>query len=339
MIIQQALKTLMEKQDLSNEQMEKTMLEIMTGKTTNAQIGGFLIALAMKGESVNEITSAVRVMRGLSTKLPINTNKPLIDTCGTGGDNLNTFNISTASALVVASAGIKVAKHGNRSISSKSGSADLLELVGVKIDADLETVVRCIEKVNIGFMFAPNFHPAMKYAVPVRKEMAVKTIFNILGPLTNPAGAKRQVLGVFDKSLQKTMVEVLQKLGSEHAMSVCADDGLDEISISSPTNIVELVNGSIKEYTINPEDFGFKTVDISKIQCHSSEESLDIIQNILDGKESPAKNIVALNAGAAIYVSGKKQSLKEGVEMALEILNSGEAHQKLDDFVRESNGC
>jgi anthranilate phosphoribosyltransferase len=339
MNIQTAIKTLINRQDLSNEQMEKAMLEIMTGECTDAQIAGFLIALAMKGETVNEIVAATRVMRGLSKKITLNTKKTMVDTCGTGGDNLSTFNISTASALVIASSGVMVAKHGNRSISSQSGSADLLELAGVKIDCDLTTVQQCIEKINIGFMFAPAFHPAMKYAIGARKEMAVRTIFNILGPLTNPANAKRQVIGVFDKKLQRTMVEVLKKLGSEKVMSVCAEDGLDEISISVPTNIVELNNGIIKEYQIKPEDFGFKSENISKIQVKNSEESLEMIQKALDGEDSAAKNIIALNAGAALYVAGREKSLAEGVKKATEILNSGKAHQKLDDFVRESNGC
>ena len=339
MIIQETLKKLIKRENLNTEEMQAVMMDIMTGKCTDAQIGGFLIALAMKGESVDEITSAVRVMRELSTKITLNSKKMVVDTCGTGGDNLSTFNISTAAALVVASDKIMVAKHGNRSVSSKSGSADLLELAGVKIDCDLKTVQKCIEKINIGFMFAPVFHPAMKYAITARKEMSVRTIFNILGPLTNPAGSKRQVVGVFDKKLQKTMVEVLKNLGSEKVLSVCAEDGLDEISISSPTNIVELSNGNITEYQIKPEDFGFETVDISHIQVKNPEESLNMIQDALDGKDSPAKNIIALNAGAAIYIAGREKSLVDGVKKATEILNSGSAHQKLDDFVRESNGC
>lgn len=339
MTIQQAIKKLMAKQDLDFEEMQMMMQTIMTGGATDAQIGGFLVALAMKGESVNEIVAATKVMRELSTKISVNNKKCMVDTCGTGGDGLSTFNISTASALVVASDKIMVAKHGNRSISSQSGSADLLELAGVKIDCDLKTVQKCIEKINIGFMFAPAFHPAMKFAITARKEMAVRTIFNILGPLTNPAGAKRQVMGVFDKKLQTTMVEVLKNLGSEKVLCVCAEDGLDEISISSPTNIVELNNDKITQYQIKPEDFGFETVDISHIQVKNSEESLIMIQNALDGKDSPAKNIIALNAGAAIYISGRKNSLAEGVKKAIQILESGQAHQKLDDFVRESNGC
>lgn len=336
MDIQAALKKVIESQHLTENEMADVMRQVMTGGATPAQIGGFLIGLRMKGETVDEITGAARVMRELAT--PVQVDKAyLVDTCGTGGDGANTFNISTTAAFVVAAAGGHVAKHGNRSVSSSSGSADVLEAASVKLDMSPEQVARCVDTLGVGFMFAPAHHGAMKHAIGPRREMAVRTIFNVLGPLTNPAGAKRQVMGVYDKQWLRPLAEVLQRLGSEHVMIVHAQDGLDEISIAAPTDVAELKQGEITEYQIAPEDFGIERAALSAIGAESVEQSLAIMKGVLKKEQGPAADIVALNAGAAIYVSGMASTLAQGVSQAQDAIGSGLAMAKLSELTQLSD--
>ena len=339
MNIQEAIKKVISREDLTEDEMHLVMNDIMTGNATDAQIGGFLVGLSMKGETIDEIVAAAKVMRSLATGVKISKPKHLVDTCGTGGDSSGLFNVSTASAFVVASAGGQVAKHGNRSISSKSGSADVLETAGVNLDMSPETISNCVEKIGVGFMFAPAHHSAMKYAIGPRRELAVRTIFNVLGPLTNPAGAPSQVMGVYHKDLVEPIAYALKNLGSSHVMVVHSNDGLDEISIADSTFVAELKNGKVETYSISPSDFDMQQSNLDSICVEDADASLKLIQEALDGQEGPAKDIIALNAGAAIYVSGLTNSLKDGVRKAQEILNSGAAHQKLDDLVRMSTGC
>lgn len=339
MNINQALKKVINHEDLSEAEMSAVMGDIMSGGVDNAQIGGFLVGLASKGESVAEITAAARVMRSLATEVVVNKPKNLVDTCGTGGDGLGLFNISTAATFVIAAAGGQVAKHGNRSISSKSGSADVLEAAGVNLDLDAAQITRCIEKIGVGFMFAPAHHGAMKFAIKARRSLAVRTIFNVLGPLTNPAKAPNQVLGVYAKSLVEPLAKVLQGLGSKHVMVVHSADGLDEISIADETFVAELKDNKITTYSIKPQDFDLSLGDLSDLKADDADASLVLIQQALDGVDGAAKNIVALNSGAGIYVCGLAKSLADGVNKAVEILDSGAAHQKLDDFVKETTGC
>lgn len=336
MDIQAAIRTVTEGRDLSREDMTAVMQCIMTGEATQAQIGGFLVGLRMKGETVDEIAAAAGVMRDLATRVKVD-DPHLIDTCGTGGDGLSTFNISTACAFVAAAAGAKVAKHGNRSITSKSGSADVLEAAGVNLDLTADQIAHCINEVGLGFMFAPKHHSAMKYAIGPRKEMGVLTIFNILGPLTNPAGARNQILGVFSNDWLEPLVQVLGKLGSDHVFAVHADDGMDEISINAPTQVAELKAGTVKQYTITPERFGLQRGDIKALVVESAEQSLQMIHSVLDGKPGAAHDIVLLNAGAAIYTSGLAQTHEEGVAKAAEVINTGAARAKLDALVEVSN--
>lgn len=331
-----AIRAVTEHKDLSNEEMTTVMRTIMTGEATPAQIGGFLVGLRMKGETVDEVTAAASVMRELATKVEVN-KEHLVDTCGTGGDSSGSFNISTASAFVVAAAGGRVAKHGNRSITSKSGSADVLEAAGVNLNATPEQVAACVNDIGVGFMFAPAHHSAMKHAIGPRKEMAVRTIFNVLGPLTNPAGAPNQVLGVFDKAWIEPLAQVLKNLGSEHVLVVHAEDGLDEISIGSETHIAELKDGEIKTYTVKPEDFGMQSVDLEAVRAKDAEHSLEIIKSVFDNNDGPAKDIVCLNAGAAIYVAGLATTLAEGVAKAQEAIASGSVKAKLDELVAATN--
>jgi len=339
MNIQEAIKKVISREDLTEDEMHSVMNDIMTGNATDAQIGGFLVGLSMKGETIDEIVAAAKVMRSLATGVKISKPKHLVDTCGTGGDSSGLFNVSTASAFVVASAGGQVAKHGNRSISSKSGSADVLETAGVNLDMSPETISNCVEKIGVGFMFAPAHHSAMKYAIGPRRELAVRTIFNVLGPLTNPAGAPSQVMGVYHKDLVEPIAYALKNLGSSHVMVVHSNDGLDEISIADSTFVAELKNGKVETYSISPSDFDMQQSNLDSICVEDADASLKLIQEALDGQEGPAKDIIALNSGAAIYVSGLTNSLKDGVRKAQEILNSGAAHQKLDDLVRMSTGC
>ncbi|VAW50257.1 Anthranilate phosphoribosyltransferase [hydrothermal vent metagenome] len=334
--MQGAIKAVTEKNDLSTEKMRETMRLIMTGEATPAQIGGFLIGLRMKGETIDEIAAAANVMRELANKVEVDKNH-LVDTCGTGGDASGSFNISTASAIVVAAAGGKVAKHGNRSISSKSGSADVLETAGVNLEISPEKVAECVNEIGVGFMFAPLHHSAMKHAIGPRREMAVRTIFNVLGPLTNPAGAPNQVLGVFSKDLVEPLAHVLKQLGSEHVLVVHAEDGMDEISISSPTFVAELKNGEIVTYTIKPEDFDMPSADLEQIRANDSAHSLEIIKSVFDNTEGAAKDIVSLNAGAAIYAAGLTSSLIDGVDKAQQVIASGDVAKKLEQLIAKTN--
>jgi len=336
MDIQTAIKKVIAHEDLSGDEMNSVMQQIMTGECTPSQIGGFLVGLRMKGESVDEISAAARVMRELATRVEVSGDH-LVDTAGTGGDSSGSFNISTASALVAAAAGARVAKHGNRSMTSNSGSADVLEAAGVKLDITPEQVRDCVEQVGVGFMFAPAHHGAMKHAIGARKEMAVRTIFNVLGPLTNPAGAPNQVIGVFDGDLIEPMASVLKQLGSNHVMVMHAEDGMDEISISAPTRVAELRHGEITSYMVSPADFGMDFAALDEIRVGSAEQSLAMIRGVLADNPGPARNIVCLNAGAAIYVAGCADSLAAGVEAASAAISSGKAAAVLQNLVARSN--
>jgi len=335
MDISQALSTVVTREDLSTDDMKSVMQQIMTGQATDAQIGGFLVALRMKGESIDEITGAAQVMRELSTKVEVSGDY-LVDTCGTGGDGANLFNVSTASAFVVAAAGGKVAKHGNRSVSSSTGSADVLEAAGINLAISPEEVQRCIDEIGVGFMFAPAHHSAMKHAIGARKQMAIRTIFNMLGPMTNPAGVSKQVIGVFSKDLCRPMAEVLNRLGSKHVLVVHASDGLDEITLSGESFVAELKDGRVTEYTISPKDFGFDTQTLTGLSVESAEQSLTLIKSALgkaqDENAQKARAIITLNAGAAIYASDLADSLDEGVKLAADAIGSGLALGKLSDL-------
>ena len=338
MDMQSAIKAVTEKQNLSREEMTQVMQLIMTGQATDSQIGGFLIGLRMKGETVDEVTAAASVMRELSSKVNINADH-LVDTCGTGGDASGSFNISTASAMVAAAAGATVAKHGNRSVSSKSGSADVLEAAGVNLEISPDQVADCIQKIGVGFMFAVKHHGAMKHAIGPRKEMGVRTIFNVLGPLTNPASAPNQVIGVFSKDWLEPLAQVLKQLGSEHVMVVHAEDGMDEISIGSVTHVAELKQGDINCYSIQPEDFSMPRSQLSEIRANDADDSLAMINAAFDNTEGAAKNIICLNAGAAIYVSGVADSLAAGIEKAQHAIASGSARNKFSALIEFSQNC
>ena len=336
MDMQAAIRAVTERRDLSAEEMTAVMRTIMTGEATPAQIGGFLIGLRMKGETVDEIAAAARVMRELATGVKV-TGQNVVDIVGTGGDAINTFNVSTACTFVVAAAGGTVAKHGNRSVSSKSGSADLLEAAGVNLDLTAEQVAQCINDIGVGFMFAPKHHSAMKHAIGPREEMGVRTIFNVLGPLTNPAGAPNQLLGVFSSDLVEPLAEVLHKLGSNHVLVVHAEDGMDEISVGAPTRVAELKDGQISTYTITPEQFGVERADIKQLVVSGAEESLAIINGVLENQPGPARDIVMLNAGAAIYAAGLADTLDAGIRKADTVIATGKAKEKLDALVKLSN--
>lgn len=316
-------------QNLSFAVMQSLMRQVMAGELTQAQIAGLLVALRIKGETVDEIAAAASVMRELSTKVTLSNPTHLIDTCGTGGDGIQTFNVSTVSAFVAAAAGAKVAKHGGRSVSSTCGSADVLEILGVNVNLTPAEVAQCVDNIGIGFMFAPNHHSAMKHAAPVRRELGVRTLFNLLGPLTNPANAKRQVMGVFAKELTAKLAHVLQKLGSEHVLVVCGADGMDEISFTGDTYIAELKDGKVSEYILNPSQFGMPLHPLSSIQIQNADESKAMILDVLNGKQGAARDIVLLNAGAAIYVSGVVDSLQAGINKATEVIDDGLARAKL----------
>ena len=330
--MQQAIRRVTERRNLTAEEMQAVMRLIMTGQATPAQIGGFLIGLRMKGETVDEIAAAVRVMRELATHVEVDA-APLVDTCGTGGDGAATFNVSTASAFVVAAAGGHVAKHGNRSVSSCSGSADVLETAGVRLDLAPVQVARCIREVGVGFMFAPQHHGAMKHAIGPRKEMGVRTLFNLLGPLTNPAHAPNQVLGVFSEQWLEPLAHVLGQLGGRHVLVVHAEDGLDEISVGSATHIAELREGKVTRYNVTPEQFGFQRTDARVLAVANPQQSLALIRTVFANQAGPARDIVALNAGAAIYASGLRNTLEEGVRRAEAVIASGEAGARLDALV------
>jgi len=336
MDMQAAIKSVTEHKHLCHDDMVAVMRLIMTGEATPSQIGGFLVGLRMKGETIDEIAAAASVMRELATRVDVD-GPHLVDTCGTGGDASATFNISTASAFVVAAAGGKVAKHGNRSITSKSGSADVLEAAGVNLELGPEQVARCVNELGVGFMFAPRHHGAMKHAIGPRREMGVRTIFNILGPLTNPAGAPNQVMGVFSDALVEPLANVLKRLGSEHVLVVHSKDGMDEISIGASTHVAELKDGEVRDYFITPEEFGFERTDISLLAVDSAEQSLSVIREIFNGETGPARDIVAMNAGAAIYAAGLADSLEAGIQTALLVIANGSASAKLEGLIEISN--
>jgi len=327
-----AIRAVIERRDLHAEEMRAVMRLIMTGVATPAQIGGFLVGLRVKGETVEEIAAAAEVMRELATHVGVS-GPHLVDTCGTGGDGASTFNISTAAAFVVAAAGGKVAKHGNRSVSSKSGSADVLEAAGVNLDLGPEQVAQCVNEVGVGFMFAPKHHAAMKHAIGPRREMGVRTIFNLLGPLTNPAGAPNQVMGVFAEHWVEPLAEVLQRLGSEHVLVVHAEDGMDEISIGAPTRVAELKEGRVRVFTVQPEDFGLPRADVRALAVATAADSLKMIERVFSNEAGAARDIVALNGGAAIYVAGLAADLGAGVQRALQVIASGAAREKLAALV------
>ena len=329
MHIQEGIKTIMTGQDLSREEISSVMNQILTGSASEAQIGAFLVSLSFKGESVDEVIGSAQVLRKLSSKVSVD-KKNLVDTCGTGGVGIEIFNVSTTAAFVASSCGAKVAKHGNRSATRKSGSADLLEAAGVAIDLNPEQVKTCIEEVGLGFMFAPAHHSAMKHAVGPRKELAIKTIFNLLGPLTNPAGALNQVLGVFDVRWVRPIAEVLKGLGSQHVLVVHSEDGLDEISIAAPTKVAELKDGNIEEYSISPQDFNLKTLSIEELKVDSPQASLELAKKALSDKHLAASQMVAMTAGAALYVSGLAKELEEGIKLSLESIATGKGLEKLE---------
>ncbi len=331
-----AIRAVTEKRHLSAEDMRAVMNTVMTGQATPAQIGGFLVGLRMKGETVEEIAAAAEVMRELSARVDVSGLDHLVDTCGTGGDASHTFNISTTAAFVAAAAGAKVAKHGNRSVSSKSGSADVLEAAGVNLELTPSQVAECVRKVGVGFMFAPKHHSAMKHAIGPRREMGVRTVFNLLGPLTNPAGAPNQVLGVFSADWLEPMAQVLLRLGSWHVLVVHAEDGLDEISIGAPTKIAELKDGAVRSYTVQPEQFGLKRGDIKTLSVSDAQQSLARMLSVLDGAPGAARDIVLLNAGAAIYVAGIAPTLQAGIDKAKLAIDNGAARAKLNDLVKLS---
>ncbi len=336
MDITTAIATVIERRDLSADEMEMVMRQIMTGQATAAQIGGFLVGLRMKGETVDEITAAARVMRELATAVDVS-GPHLVDTCGTGGDGASTFNISTASAIVTAAAGGRVAKHGNRSVSSSSGSADVLEAAGVKLDLNPAQVAACIDQVGVGFLFAPQHHSAMKHAIGPRKELRVRTLFNLLGPLTNPAGAPNQVLGVFSEDWLEPLAYVLKQLGSQHVLVVHAEDGLDEISVATPTRVAELRDGEVSMYTVTPEEFGMQRASLDAITVQDAAQSLAMIRAVFDNQPGPARDIVCLNAGAAIYAADLAKSLQQGIVLASEVIASGSAKQTLASLIEVSN--
>ena len=330
---QEALSRVIEHREIFREEMLGLMRSIMSGEVPPALIAAILIGLRVKKETIGEIAAAAEVMREFATRVPVPDTPNLIDTCGTGGDGAHTFNISTAAMFVAAGAGARIAKHGGRSVSSKSGSADVLEALGANIDLKPDEVARTISKSGVGFMFAPNHHSAMKHAAPVRKELGVKTLFNILGPLTNPAGAKQQVMGVFHPDLVGIQARVLERLGSRRVMIVHGLEGLDEISLSGPTMIGELKDGRILEYTVAPADFGLQTCDAAALRVTSVDDSKSMLLGALDNAKGAARDIVALNAGASIYVAGLAPSLADGVQTAFQVIESGAARRKVDEFV------
>ncbi len=330
---QDALVRVIEHRELFHEEMVSLMRQMMSGELSPTLIAALIIGLRVKKETIGEIAAAAQVMREFATRVEVADHAHLLDTCGTGGDSAHTFNISTAAAFVAAAAGAKVAKHGNRSVSSKSGSADVLEALGVNIALNPEQVARSIGEVGLGFMFAPHHHPAMKHAAPVRRELGVRTIFNILGPLTNPAGAKHQLMGVFHPDLVGIQARVLQRLGSRHVMVVYGLEGLDEISIAGETLVGELKDGEVREYVVHPRQFGLQAADLSAIRVSEPGQSRELVLGALEGRHSAARDIVALNAGAGIYVSGLADSLEQGVQKALGLIESGAARRKLDELV------
>lgn len=330
-MIKEAIDIVVSGKSLTIEQAAEVMQEIMDGEATPAQFGSFVTALRLKGETVEEIAGMARVMREKS--VPVSVSGPLVDTCGTGGDASKTFNISTTAAFVVAGAGLKVAKHGNRGISSGCGSADVLDALGVKIDLGAPEVEKCLEDIGIGFMFAPTFHPAMKYAAPSRKEIGIRTVFNILGPMTNPAGAQSQLLGVFEESLTMKMAQVLCLLGCHHALVVHGDDGLDEITLGGKSTVCELKGDEVTRYYIDPEDFGFPRTNLSNLRGGPPQENADILRRVLQGEKGPYRNIILVNAAAALVAGDMAKDLEKGVHLAREAIDSGSALEKLNRLI------
>jgi len=322
---------LIEGMALSSGEMESAMTGIMEGRWTPVQIAGFLVALRIKGESAEEVAAAARILRGKAVSVP-SRRHPLVDTCGTGGDHSGSFNVSTGAAIVAAAAGVAIAKHGNRAISSRCGSANVLQELGVRLELSPEQVGQCIDEAGIGFLYAPNLHPAMKHVIAPRQELGQRTLFNIIGPLLNPAGAKRQVLGVYRMDLTRTMAEVLQTLGSEHVMVVAGTDGLDEISLCAPTRVAELKHGNIEEYVLNPEDLGLSLCDKEDLLGGDLRENAAILRAVLRGEKGPKRDIVALNAAAALYVAGASASLAEGLKLAQTTLDGGAPEKTLDSW-------
>ena len=330
-----ALNEILNGRDLSEAGMQAVMRAIMRGEATPAQIGGLLVALRLKGESVTEITAAARVMRELASRVEVDT-VGLVETCGTGGDGTNSFNISTTAAFVAAASGARVAKHGNRAVSGKSGSADVLAAAGVNLELNPAQIADCIETVHIGFMFAPLHHGAMKHALGPRRELGVRTLFNVLGPLTNPAGAPNQVIGVYSRAWLKPLAETLRQLGARHVLILHAEDGMDEISIAGRTWISELKDGRLEHYSVTPEEFGIKPQDTGPLAVKDAAESLALMRAVLDNRGGAARDIVCLNAGAAIYAAGRADSIHDGVTRAAELIDSGAARQKLQQLIAHS---
>ncbi len=331
-MLNEVLNKLVGGQDLTGAEAEAAVRAIMSGEATPAQIAAFLVALRMKGETTHEIAAAARVMRSLMTPVEL-PSEHLTDIVGTGGDHANTFNVSTAASFVAAAGGARIAKHGNRSVSSKSGSADLLEAAGARLDLGPDAVRASVEQLGIGFMFAPMHHGAMKHAAPVRRELGLRTLFNLLGPLTNPAQAPHQVLGVFDRRWLESLARVLGELGSKHVLVVHALDGLDELSIAAPSQVAELKDGEVRVYSIAPEDFGLTRASIDPMRVSSPAESLAIVQRVLGGEAGAASDFVALNAGAALYAADRASSLADGVAAARQILHSGRALERMQQYV------
>lgn len=338
MEIRQAIEKLVNRVDLSEAETIAVMNQIMTGEATPLQVAAFLTALRMKGETVDEITGAARVMREKAHRVNVG-GKTVLDTCGTGGDQKGTFNISTTCAFVLAGGGVNVAKHGNRSVSSQSGSADVLGALGVKVDAPKERVEQCIAKIGIGFLFAPLLHEAMKYAVQPRRDIGIRTIFNILGPLTNPAMATHQLIGIYSGDLVSAIAHVLKNLGSARALIVHGLEGLDEISLCGPTKIAELRDGEVKEYTVEPEQFDLRRCRLDELHGGNAEQSALIVRGVLDGKEGPERDVVLLNSGAAFYVSGRAGTIQDGIRLAAQSIDSGKARQKLAELVEMTNAA
>jgi len=333
-MIKEAISSLVSGQSLTMEEASQVMEEIMEGEVTPAQFGACVTALRLKGETVDEIAGMAKTMRAKA--IAVTVSGALVDTCGTGGDGLSTFNISTVAAFVVAGAGLKVAKHGNRAMSSQSGSADVLEALGVKIELTAEQVQRCLEEVGMGFMFAPAFHPAMKYAGPSRREIGIRTVFNIIGPLTNPAGAKAQVLGIADGSLLEKLALVLQSLGCKHALVVHGEDGLDEITITGETQVCELKDGRINSYSISPENFSLARASLEDLRGGTARENATLLRNILLGAAGPQRDVVLMNTAAALVAGDRVQSLEQGMDLARGALDSGQALEKLEQLIKLS---
>lgn len=330
------IEKLLDNEALQENEMENVMRALMTGESDPVQAGALLTALRAKGETIQELSAAARTMLEFAVLLEIKSDK-LVDTCGTGGDNAHTFNISTGAALVASAAGVTVAKHGNRSVSSHCGSADCLELAGVKIDLPTEAVRQCIEKIGIGFLFAPNFHPAMRHLAGIRKALGIRTLFNLLGPLTNPANAPSRVIGVFDRTWLKPMAQTAASLGVRRVMTVWSEDGLDEISITSKTRVVEIINQQTREYTVSPEDFGYSSAPLAEIQTTSAEDSLNLLRSALEGADTPASHAIAMNAGAALYIVQLAAGLSEGTALAMQVMRDGKALAKLQALVETTN--